>query len=147
MESAQHLNRKRLAAMNRAEWESLCDGCARCCLHKLQDEDTGTIFFTMVACQYLDLETCRCTQYANRSELVPTCIQLTPEKIERLKWLPRSCAYRRVFEGKQLNGWHPLISGNPQSIHRAGMSICGKAILESEVDMEKLEDYVIDWLE
>jgi uncharacterized cysteine cluster protein YcgN (CxxCxxCC family) len=147
MESAQHLNRKRLAAMSRAEWESLCDGCARCCLHKLQDEDTGTIFYTMVACQYLDLETCRCTQYANRSELVPTCIQLTPEKIEQLKWLPRSCAYRRVFEGKQLNGWHPLISGNPQSIHRAGMSIRGKAILESEVDMEKLEDYVIDWLE
>lgn len=147
MESAQYWNRKRLAAMNRAEWEALCDGCARCCLHKLQDVDSGEVFYTMVACRYLDLETCRCTVYPDRHELVPTCIHLTPDKVEALKWLPQSCAYRRVYEGKQLNGWHPLISGNSQAVHRAGISIRGKAISEAEVDMSKLEDYVIDWLE
>lgn len=135
--------RKKLTQMTPEEWESLCDGCAQCCRYKLEDEDTGDIYFTNVVCALLDLHTCRCTNYPERHTLAPTCVLLTPELAHRLLWLPRTCAYRRLAEGEKLDGWHPLLSGNPDSVHRAGISVRGKVISEKDVDMDRLEDYVI----
>jgi hypothetical protein len=128
-----------------AEWESLCDGCAICCLYKLQDEDTGDLYYTDVACRLLDLKQCRCTAYDERSRLMPTCVVLTPAVIEAIDWLPVTCAYRRVKEGRDLEWWHPLISGDPTLIHQLGISIRGKAIPEQEADLDNLEDRVVDW--
>jgi uncharacterized protein len=139
--------RKRLDEMTQAEWESLCDGCARCCLHKLQDVDTGEIFYTNVACRLLDFQSCQCTNYKARTELIHTCVQLTPELAGSLKWLPPTCAYRRLAEGKDLEWWHPLVSGDKNIIHELGISIRGYAISEDEIDMDHLEDYVTDDLE
>jgi uncharacterized cysteine cluster protein YcgN (CxxCxxCC family) len=139
--------RKKLTEMTQAEWESLCDGCARCCLHKLQDIDTGEIFYTNVVCHLLDMHTGRCTQYSARTELIKTCIQLTPELAGSLKWLPPTCAYRRLAEGKDLEWWHPLVSGDPNIIYELGISVRGSAIPDSEVDMDALEDYIVDDLD
>ncbi|MEA4907406.1 MAG: YcgN family cysteine cluster protein [Anaerolineaceae bacterium] len=135
--------RKRLEQMSQAEWESLCDGCGRCCLFKLQDEDTQEVFYTNVVCRLLDTHTCRCTQYEERTRLVPTCLVVTPARSRELKWMPETCAYRLLAEGKDLPGWHPLVSGNANSVHRAGISVQGKTLSEDEVDMERLEDYII----
>lgn len=135
--------RKSLSAMSGEEWESLCDGCAKCCLHKLQYDDTGEIDYTNVACRLLDTETCRCRKYAIRSMMVPDCVRLTPDIVNQLKWLPSTCAYRLVAEGKDLPSWHPLKSGDPDSVHRAGVSARGRAIREQ--DAGPLEDHVIDW--
>ena len=137
--------RKTLAEMTRGEWESLCDGCAKCCLDKLQDDDTGEISYTEVACRLLDLGTCRCTDYANRKRFVPDCVVLTPRTVARLTWLPSSCAYRLVSEGKDLEWWHPLVSGDPESVHRAGISVRGRAV--PEVLAGDLEDHVVQWPE
>ncbi len=104
---------KSLAEMSRQEWESLCDGCARCCLHKLEDEDSGKVHYTSVVCKYLDESTCQCTNYQDRSSLVPDCVWLTPDTAEAFKWLPITCAYRLIAEGKDLKWWHPLVSGRP----------------------------------
>ncbi|MDE2516728.1 MAG: YcgN family cysteine cluster protein [Rhodospirillales bacterium] len=134
---------KTLAQMTRAEWESLCDGCGRCCLHKLRDEDTGELAFTNVACRLLDLSSCRCRHYATRKRFVPDCVTLTPTLLATIDWLPPSCAYRRVAEGKGLAWWHPLVSGDPDSIHRAGLSVRGRAISEDEAG--PFEDYIADW--
>lgn len=136
--------RKRLHEMTRPEWESLCDGCGKCCLHKLQDEDTGDIAMTNVACRYLDLETCRCKDYPNRQHNVSDCVQLTPDVVPALRWLPDTCAYRLVAEGRDLFWWHPLVSGDPATVHAAGVSVRGDAITEDDVD--DLEDHVQDWL-
>ena len=137
---------KTLAEMSPQEWESLCDGCARCCLYKLQDEETGEIFYTDVVCRLLDTQRCRCTAYYERTVLMPTCLVLNPELVQQLKWMPKTCAYRLLAEGKNLEWWHPLVSGDPSTVHEAGISVRWKTQAENEVDMDHLEDYIVDWL-
>jgi len=133
---------KRLDQMTTTEWESLCDGCGRCCLIRFEDEDTGEIIPTRVACRLLDTETCRCTRYEHRKRFVPDCIKLTPGKVEHLTWMPRSCAYRRLYEGRPLADWHPLISGDPESPHRAGVGMRGQVISETALaDVEDAIDF------
>ncbi len=134
-----------LADMTSSQWESLCDGCARCCLIKLEDEDTGEIETTNVVCHLLDQDACRCTDYANRTKRVPTCIKLTPGNVAAIKWMPTSCAYRRLAEGRELASWHPLVSGDPESVHAAGISVQGKVISEEGIPEEDLEDYLAIW--
>jgi uncharacterized cysteine cluster protein YcgN (CxxCxxCC family) len=128
------------------EWESLCDGCARCCLHKLQDEDTREVEFTRVVCRLLDEETCRCTDYQNRSTRVPDCVRLTPDNVSTFDWLPGTCAYRRLDEGRDLAWWHPLVSGNPDTVLRAGISVRGRVLSEEYVSPDGLEEHVIRWI-
>lgn len=139
--------RKSLTEMTRAEWESLCDGCAQCCLIKLEDEETGVVYETDVACKLLDLKTCRCTRYAERSRLVPNCVTLHPGNVGQLSWMPPTCAYRLLHEGEDLPEWHPLVSGQPESVVTAGASIRNDAVSELEVAEEDLEDHVIGPLE
>ena len=135
---------KPLARMTPGEWEQLCDGCGRCCVVKLEDEDTGAISYTDVACRLFDDSTCRCGNYALRAKLVSGCVVLTPATLpEVARWLPRSCAYRRLHEGRGLAAWHPLISGDPESVHRAGISMRGRTVPEWEVPEEELEDHVV----
>ncbi|MCU7917592.1 MAG: YcgN family cysteine cluster protein [Candidatus Thiodiazotropha sp. (ex Dulcina madagascariensis)] len=126
------------------EWESLCDGCAKCCLQKLEDEETRDIFYTNVVCDLLDLETCRCTRYKERSTLVPNCVTLSTADLLDPYWLPPTCAYRLVAEGKDLPPWHPLITGNPASVEKGGHSIRGKVVPEAEAD--DWEFHLIDWV-
>ncbi|MCU0802181.1 MAG: YcgN family cysteine cluster protein, partial [Rhodobacteraceae bacterium] len=134
-----------LAKLTPQEWEALCDGCGKCCLNKLEFEDTGEVAFTRVACRLLDGETCQCSNYANRKQFVPECVVLTPKTLPKVAyWLPRTCAYRLLHEGKPLEDWHPLISGDPQSVHKAGMSVKGWTIPEFEVDEDDWEDHIID---
>jgi uncharacterized cysteine cluster protein YcgN (CxxCxxCC family) len=124
---------KTLAEMTPAEWESLCDGCGQCCLLKFEDEDTGSIAITTIACHLLDLDSCRCRNYANRGHLVPDCVKLKPDQVAGLSWLPESCAYRLVAEGRDLHWWHPLVSGDPGSVHDAGFSVRGFAVSEKDI--------------
>ncbi len=123
--------RKTLQAMSVAEWESLCDGCGLCCLVRFEDEASRQIIPTRVHCKMFDAEACRCCDYANRQQHVPDCIKLTPHDIETLGWMPRSCAYRRVHEGRDLAEWHPLVSRDPESVHRAGVSVRGQTVSET----------------
>ncbi len=125
---------KSLAQMTVPEWESLCDGCGLCCLIRFEDEDTGEIIPTRVACQLFDSGACRCSDYANRKATVPDCIKLTPYNIDALEWMPRSCAYRRLHEGLPLPSWHPLITGDPESVHAAGVSVRGQTVSETTLD-------------
>ncbi len=135
--------RKALSEMTRAEWESLCDGCAKCCLEKLEDAETGEVSYTDVACRLLDTDSCRCTDYENRHRFVPDCVKLTPWKVGTLKWLPTTCAYRLISEGEDLPAWHPLVSGDPQSVHKAGMSVRGRAVPEALAG--DLQDHIVEW--
>jgi uncharacterized cysteine cluster protein YcgN (CxxCxxCC family) len=125
---------KSLAEMTVPEWESLCDGCGLCCLVRFEDEDTGEIIPTRVHCKLFNPDSCRCSDYANRKREVPDCIKLTPHNIEGLMWMPKSCAYRRLYEGKPLPHWHPLITGDPESVHRAGVSVRGQTVSEATLD-------------
>ncbi|HRY24994.1 MAG: YcgN family cysteine cluster protein [Geminicoccaceae bacterium] len=137
---------KPLAALTAEEWESLCDGCGKCCLVKLEDEAApDTVYFTDVACRLLDLATCRCTDYASRSRLVPGCRRLGPDRLGLLELMPPSCAYRRIAEGRGLPEWHHLVSGDRSAIHRAGRSVRGRAVSESEVAEDALEDRIVEW--
>lgn len=134
--------RKSLEEMTPKEWESLCDGCGRCCLHKIEYVDTGDIQLTKVACKLLDIASCRCSNYKNRRQFVPDCIRLTPKRIQTLTWLPKTCGYRLIAEGKKLQWWHPLVSGDPMTVHQAGISVQGRAIAEN--DKIDPEDYLVD---
>lgn len=138
---------KRLAELSPEEWEALCDGCGKCCLIGLEDEDTGEIYLTDVACRLLDGESCRCRDYPNRKAQVPDCVQLTPENVPELAWLPKTCAYRLVAEGKPLKGWHPLVSGDPETVHRAGASVRGKTRPERKQKVRNLIRRITDWPE
>lgn len=135
---------KSLSEMSHDEWESLCDGCGKCCLHKLEDEDTGEIFYTSVACRLLDIKTCRCKDYPMRMDRVPDCLDVKHIEESRLGWLPSTCAYRLLAEGKDLPSWHPLISGKPNSVREAGVSVAGFALPEGQA--RDLQDYVIGWI-
>lgn len=134
---------KTLAEMSPAEWESLCDGCGRCCLHKLRDEDTEALAHTEVACRLLDVATARCRDYPNRKRRVPDCLQLTPALVAEVDWLPPTCAYRLVQEGRDLPAWHPLRSGTPETVRAAGVSVAGRCV--GERDAGALEDHVAAW--
>jgi len=143
----EYWKKKKLEEMDTEEWEGLCDGCARCCQYKLQDEDTNEIYYTNVICRLLDTYRCRCSDYPNRARLVPTCLGLNADLVKQLSWMPKTCAYRLVAEGKELAWWHPLVSGSRETVHQAGISVRNKVIPEYEADMENLEDYVVDWLD
>ncbi len=134
-----------LGALTRAEWEALCDGCGRCCLHKIEDADTGEIIDTNVACRLLDTATARCIDYRNRKAFVPDCLRLTPAIVANVRWLPSTCAYRLRHEGKPLYDWHYLISGDPQAVRRAGVSVVGRVV--SEVEAGPIEHHIVDWPE
>ena len=133
---------KPLAALDRAEWEALCDGCGKCCVHKLEDEETGELFPTNVACKLLDRHSGRCSNYRHRRAFVPECVRLTPKLAATLDWLPDTCAYRLRAEGKALPDWHPLNSGDPESVHRAGISVRGWTVSETEAG--PLEDHILE---
>lgn len=124
--------RKSLAEMSAGEWESLCDGCALCCLHKLENEDTGEVFYTDIACKLLDVNSCRCTDYAARAKKVADCLVLSIDEPDAFQWLPATCAYRLLADGGELPEWHPLITGDPGSVHEAGISAMGKVVSENE---------------
>jgi uncharacterized cysteine cluster protein YcgN (CxxCxxCC family) len=137
---------KTLEEMTPEEWESLCDGCGRCCLVKLEDEDTADIYATDVACSLFDAETCRCKNYSQRASLVHDCVTLTPEEVRSLRWLPPSCGYRLVMEGKDLPDWHPLVSGSLDTVHQAGVSVRGRVFAsEADVPLEDLPSRIKPW--
>ncbi|MBK8085947.1 MAG: YcgN family cysteine cluster protein [Devosia sp.] len=136
---------KTLEEMNQEEWEALCDGCGRCCLMKLEDEDTGDIYVSDVRCRLLDGQSCRCSDYPNRLAQVPDCIKLTPENVRSIAWIPVTCAYRRVAEGRGLAWWHPLLSGDPQTVVDVGVSVRGRTVSELDVKPGEWEDHVADW--
>ncbi len=138
---------KPLQELTPTQWEALCDGCGRCCLHKLQDEDSGEVFYTRVSCRYLDTTSCRCTDYPRRSALVPDCVTLTPGNQEPLGWLPPTCAYRLRARGEPLRDWHPLLSGDPESVHRAGISVRGRTLPEDHVHPDSHEEHIIHWVD
>lgn len=134
-----------LAAMSEAQWESLCDGCGKCCLIRLEDEDTGDIHLTDVHCRLFDGLACRCRDYANRQAKVPDCVKLTPETVASLSWLPRTCAYRLISESKPLFDWHPLVSGDASTVHDAGMSVIDATISEKAVRRRDLARRIVQW--
>ena len=135
----------RLEDMDQRQWESLCDGCGRCCLNKLEDWDTGEIAWTNIACRLLDRDSCRCSNYDDRQSEVPDCISLTPQTVRQLSWLPPTCGYRLVAEGRDLYWWHPLVSGDPDSVHAAGVSVRGRTVSEDGMDVDDYEDFIVDW--
>lgn len=137
--------RKPLSRLNQHEWEALCDGCGKCCLNKLEDEDTGEVALTRVACRLLDDQSCHCTQYDIRHQFVPECIVLKTENLDtHAYWMPQTCAYRLLWEGKPLYDWHPLISGDTNSVHKAGVSVRDLTVSEFETPQDEWEDHIIE---
>jgi uncharacterized cysteine cluster protein YcgN (CxxCxxCC family) len=136
---------KSLLEMSQQEWEALCDGCGRCCVVKLEDEDTGAVYPTSVSCRLLDTTTCRCTDYCNRHDRVPDCVKLDQNNVSDLGWLPETCAYRRMADGRGLDWWHPLVSGDARTVIDAGISVSGRVITESEVAEEDLVGLIVEW--
>ncbi len=137
---------KTLAQMNEAEWEALCDRCSKCCVISLEDADTGELYRTDVSCKLFDTAACQCSDYANRKKYVPDCVKLTPKSVPKLDWLPPTCAYRLVADGRDLYWWHPLISGDPQSVHEAGVSVRGRVRgFDADIPLEKWDDYIVSW--
>lgn len=137
--------KKPLKSLSAKEWEALCDGCGKCCLNKLEDEDTGQVALTCVACRLLDDSTCRCAQYDIRHQFIPECISLTPDNLDtHAYWMPKTCAYRLLWKGKPLPDWHPLVTGTPDSVHEAGVSVKDRTVSEFEIPMEEWEDYIIE---
>lgn len=132
-----------LEELTAEEWEALCDGCGQCCLLKFQDEESGELAVLNLACELLDVHSCRCSDYEHRLERVPECTRLTPERVEEFRWLPHSCAYRRVAEGRKLARWHPLLSGDPERVHRKGVSVRSFAVTSRGVPEEQYEDHII----
>lgn len=145
METRPFWQTKSLAEMGQGEWESLCDGCGLCCLNKLEDWETAEIAWTDIACTLLDGESCRCRDYENRQATVPDCIQLSPQMVETLGWLPPTCGYRLVSEGHDLAWWHPLVSGDPETVHIAGISVRGRTVSEDGIPIEDYEDHLVTW--
>jgi len=145
MDETPFWKRKTFEEMTAVEWESLCDGCGLCCLNKLEDWDSGDVVFTSVACRLLDGESCRCSDYPNRQAIVPDCLQLTPEMVRDIGWLPPTCGYRLVRDGEDLYWWHPLVSGEPDTVHQAGISARGRTVSEEEVDVDDFEDFIVSW--
>ena len=138
--------RRPLSSLTQTEWESLCDGCGRCCLVKLEDEDTGEVHFTDVGCVLLSGTTCRCTDYPNRQSRVPDCIKLTPEAVRSIGWLPPTCGYRLVAEGRDLPWWHPLVSGRPETVAEAGVSVRNRvSVSETDVAPSQLPGFIVAW--
>ena len=136
---------KSLKKLSRPEWEALCDGCGKCCLNKLEDDETGQVELTCVACRLLDDETCKCAQYPIRHQFVPECIVLTPDNIDKnAYWMPNTCAYKLLWQGKPLYDWHPLITGDPDSVHQAGISMQHRTVSEAEIAEEDWEDHIIE---
>ena len=140
-------NSKSLDELTHQQWESLCDGCAKCCLHKLEDEETGEVFYTKVRCRHLDETQCRCSDYANRSVMVPNCIALNRENVSSFDWLPATCAYRLRANNQALPQWHPLVTGDAQSVHDAHISIRGRAVSDEFVHPDGYEEHIITWVE
>nr|WP_256371438.1 YcgN family cysteine cluster protein [Stappia sp. ES.058] len=136
---------KSLDRMTDVEWESVCDGCGRCCLNKLEDWDTGEVVWTSLSCTLLDQHSCRCGDYDNRLAKVPDCLPLTPETVPQLTWLPPTCGYRLISEGRDLYWWHPLVSGDPDTVHAAGISVRGRTYPEDGIELEDYENFVVDW--
>lgn len=134
---------KSLADLNREEWELLCDGCGKCCLHKLEDEDTGDIHHTDVACRFLDPETIRCGKYITRQRFVGNCVVMSADLLEKLPWMPSTCAYRLLYEGKELFDWHPLVSGDKDSVFKAGQTVRGRTVDERKAG--EFEDHLVEW--
>ncbi len=135
-----------LDQLTNPEWEALCDGCGLCCLVKLQDEDDGMVVYTKVACKLLNTKTAQCGDYPNRLKFVPDCLQLTPELVPTLHWLPSSCAYKRLALHQKLPRWHPLLTGTPKTVREARKSVAGRCISEMEIDPEDIEEYVVRWV-
>ncbi len=138
---------KRLRDLSRDEWEALCDGCGKCCVVRLRDDDTGAVVDTDVACRLLDVRACRCSDYARRADRVPDCVTLTPDTVDALDWMPRTCAYRLVARGEDLPWWHHLVSGSRETVHEAGMSVRGRVIGEADAEAAGLdfEERVVVW--
>ncbi len=136
---------KKLTEMSREEWESLCDHCGKCCLTKLEDEDDSSVYYTNIICNLFDVKVGGCADYWNRETLVPTCLRLTQDNLDTIEWMPPSCAYRRIMEGRGLAKWHHLVSGNKKTIHKTGNSVLGRVVFEKDVDEEYLEEHIVTW--